>query len=363
MKSVTVMDKILASESISPWNLWWRRFIIRLKNWEYWPVYVFNIPIIFIWIWNAIRARDLFYFAVTNPGIETGGFFGESKSNILNHIPDQYKPITYLLRSPVQENEIESLFNLSGLQFPIIAKPEIGERGWLISRINNLDELKNYVREHPIDTILQTYVNLPLEVSIMVYVMPDGSRAEVTSICEKYFLQIKGDGFSTIGQLIFKQDRAVLHLEKLINRFGDRWNEILNNEKVLILEPVGNHCKGTMFLNRNDQNDENIKRIMVMLLRTMPEVYYGRFDLRVGSWEQLRLGENIRVLEFNGTSSDPAHIYQPGYSLFKAYREMAYHWKIMRKIAQQNRQSGHPRVRFKKIISALILYFRYKRTN
>ena len=100
-----------------------------------------------------------------------------------------------------------------------------------------------------------------------------------------------------------------------------------------------------------------------MLLKTMPEVYYGRFDMRVSSWEELKKGKNIRVLEFNGTSSDPAHIYQPGYSIFKAYREMAFHWKIMRKIAQQNRERGHPRVRFKKIISALILYFRYKRTN
>jgi len=326
-------------------------------------MYVFNVPVLFIWLWNAIRSRNLFYFTLTNPGIDTGGFFGESKSNILHYIPDDFKPITFLLKAPVQEKELDHLFAQSGLQYPIIAKPEVGERGWLISRINNPEELRTYVREHPIDTILQTYVELPLEVSIMVYTMPDGSHAEVTSVCEKYFLQIKGNGQHTIGDLILQQDRAVLQLEKLINNFGHRWNEILSPGQVLILESVGNHCRGTMFLDQNSQIDDALSRMMIKLLGTMPDVYYGRFDMRVGSWTDLREGKNIRVLEFNGASSDPAHIYQPGYSLFKAYQDMAFHWKVMRKIALQNRKRGYQPVRFKKIISALILYFRYKRTN
>ena len=363
MTNDTAINQSVQSDIQVPRNLWWRRFFIRLRSWEYWPVYVFNVPVLFLWLWNAIQSRNLFYFTLTNPGIDTGGFFGESKSNILNHIPDEFKPLTFLLKAPVQERELDDLFRQSGLQFPIIAKPEVGERGWLISRINNPEELRTYVLAHPIDTILQTYVDLPLEVSIMVYAMPDGSQAEVTSVCEKYFLQIRGDGQNTIGALILRQDRAVLHFEKLVRNFGHRWNEILPPGQVLILESVGNHCRGTMFLDQNEQIDAALSRIMIKLLGTMPDVYYGRFDMRIGSWEGLREEKNIRVLEFNGASSDPAHIYQPGYSLFKAYQDMAYHWKVMRKIALQNRQRGYPPVRFKKIISALILYFRYKRTN
>lgn len=357
------LARTLFSLPISSWDLWWRRFFIKLRSWEYWPIYIFNIPIFFIWIWNAIRSRDFFFFTLTNPGIETGGFFGESKSNILKHIPADYKPITLLIKFPINDEELKKQFDASGLQFPVIAKPEVGERGWLISRVNNEDELLKYVHQHPIDTLLQTYVDLPLEVSIMVYAMPGGEKKEVTSICEKYFLQIKGDGTSTIGQLIMQQDRAVLHLEKLISRFGDRWEEVLVKDEHLILENVGNHCRGTTFLNRNSQIDEVITGFMVSLLHTMPGVYYGRFDMRVGSWQDLRTGKNIRVLEFNGTSSDPAHIYQPGYSIFRAYRDMAKHWDVMRKIALQNKARGHSPVRFKEIISALILYFRYKRTN
>ena len=197
----------------------------------------------------------------------------------------------------------------------------------------------------------------------MVYHMPDGSRSEVTSICEKQFLSLTGDGRSSIGQLILENDRAVLQYEKLRRRFGHIWDTIPAAGEYLLLEPIGNHCQGTMFLDRNNEIDERIKENMIRLLRTMPEVYYGRFDMRVASWESLRNSQDIKVLEFNGASSDPAHIYQPGFSLWKAYKVLAWHWDIMYRIARQNKRLGHRAPAVKDMISALIFYFRYKRTN
>ncbi|MEO6132934.1 MAG: hypothetical protein ABIQ02_13880 [Saprospiraceae bacterium] len=344
-------------------SLWWRRFRIRLLNWEYWPMYIFNIPVLFTWLWHAIRARDVFFFTLTNPGIETGGFFGESKSAILNNIPDEFKPITILLKASLEDDQIENLFKESGLAFPVIAKPEIGERGWLITRIHSMAELKTYLRKHPIDFIIQSYVDLPLEVSIMVFAMPDGSESKVTSICEKNFLTIWGDGTSTVEELILRSDRGQFQYESLSQRLGEKMKQVPPPGESILLEPIGNHCRGTMFLNRNDQINEEIRDHMVKLMSTMPDVFYGRFDMRVASWDSLRQGKDIRVLEFNGTSSDPAHIYQPGYSLFKAYKDIFYHWHVMYRIAMQNKKAGIKTVPFNKMVSALIIYFRYKRAN
>lgn len=348
---------------ISPEKLWWRRFFIRLGSWEYWPLVVFNIPTIFIWLWNALKSRDLFFVTLTNPGIPSGGFFGASKASIISPLPDSVKPKSVLVPKATTSALLSGMLEESGISFPVIAKPEVGERGWLISKINSLEELIAYLEKHQISFILQDYVELPLELGIFVYMMPDGSGATVSSICEKHFLQIQGDGQSSIGQLITRQDRAVLHYEKLRNQFGHRWNEVLREGEVLILEPIGNHCRGTMFLNRNDQIDEAIKSRMVDLLKTMPGVYYGRFDLRTGSWEALRGGKDTRILEFNGTNSDVSHIFQPGYSLLSAYRDIAFHWDIMHQIAKKNRRLGHKSLSFKEIIPALVIYFRYKRTN
>lgn len=363
MNTDAILTHPLPKLGFSSRELWLRRFMIRLRSWEYWPVYIFNIPVVGIWLYNAVRAKNLFYFTMTNPGIETGGFFGESKSGIMQHIPAAYKPITVLIKATSTGEEIEKSFSASGLSFPVMVKPEVGERGWLAKRVNSMPELKAYLEEHPIDMLLQTYIDLPLEVSIMVYTMPGKNTPVVTSICEKHFLQIEGDGDSTIGDLIIRQDRALLQLEKLLNNFGHRWDEVLAEKEILILESVGNHCRGTTFVDRNDMIDENLAVVMGQLLSTMPEVFYGRFDMRAGSWQELKEGKNIRVLEFNGTSSDPAHIYQPGYSLWKAYGDMAHHWRVMRKIAIENRERGCRSLTFREIIAALVLYFRYKRTN
>lgn len=363
MEHDETVDSTILVPSLSPTQLWWRRFMIKCRSWEYWPMYVFNFPVLFIWLWNGIKSRDLFFFTLANPEIKTGGLFGESKSGILQQIPESFKPKTILIQPDISDEDCMSLLASAGMDFPLIAKPEVGERGWLISKIYDRQALKNYRRDHAIDIILQTYVDFPLEVSILVYRTPDNQEADVTSICEKHFLQIKGDGVSSIGQLILNQNRAVLQYEKLVDRFGGRWNEVLPEGEVLVLEQVGNHCRGTMFMDRNHKKDEALREVMTGLLKSMPGMYYGRFDMRVRSWESLSAGQDIMVLEFNGVASEPAHIYQPGNSLFRAYRDIAFHWGIIRRISRQNRALGYAPVSYRELISGLILYFRYKRTN
>lgn len=326
-------------------------------------MHVFNVPVIFIWLWNAIRCRDLFFFTSTNPGIPTGGFFGESKSDILQKIPDEYKAKSILWKAPVSEDDVVRLFAESGLSFPIIAKPEIGERGWLIAKIYSIEELKEHIRIHQIDLILQPFITAHIEVSIMVYRYPDGTKSDVSSICLKEFLHVIGDGSSTMEELILARDRAVLQYEKLAAKYGHRFDEILRSGEYLLLEPIGNHCRGTKFINANAQIDDAIREVMTGILNTMTGVYYGRFDMKIDSWESLREGRGISIMEFNGTSSDPAHIYDPAYRLLRAYRDIAYHWGIMGRIARQNRSAGIKSIGVWRIISALFLYFRYKRTN
>lgn len=352
-----------SGSSPSPGRLWWRKFFIRCRHWEYWPMYVFNFPVLFIWMWNAVRARNLFFFTMTNPGIETGGFFGESKSGIMSMIPENFKPVTCLLRQPVNMQDIEKHIQDHQLTFPLIAKPEIGERGWKIEKLTDQNALGTYLKENTFDIILQPFLEWPEEVSIMVYRMPDTGEVQVTSVCQKEFLSVKGDGVSTLEQLILKKDRAVLQYERLNEKWKSMWNNVPEVNQYILLEPIGNHSRGTLFRNQNHLIDEKLTSVMGRLLSSMPGVYYGRFDMKIRSWAELLNGEGIAVMEFNGTSSDPAHIYDPAYPLWRAYRDIAQHWKIMRSIAGSNRKAGVRPDRFKKIISALVIYFRYKSAN
>ena len=53
---------------------------------ERWPGWLFYAPIVLHWFWHGICAGDMSLPTAANPGIETGGLCGESKSAILDSV-------------------------------------------------------------------------------------------------------------------------------------------------------------------------------------------------------------------------------------------------------------------------------------
>ena len=61
---------------------------------------------------------------------------------------------------------------------------------------------------------------------------------------------------------------------------GDDINRIpINIEKVL-LEPIGNHCRGTRFINFNHVINEDLNTAFDKISLPIKGFYYGRFDLK-----------------------------------------------------------------------------------
>lgn len=108
------------------------------------------------------------------------------------------------------------------------------------------------------------------------------------------------------------------------------------NEEVLI-EPIGNHCRGTEFVNRNDLIKDEIHAVFDEISSTVDGFYYGRYDLKVRDFESLYTGNGIKIMELNGVSAEPAHIYDAGYKLLDAYKDILYHWRLIIKIYRQNK--------------------------
>ena len=81
-------------------------FFIRLRNWEHWPFIIVQFPLLLYWMWLAIRARAIFFFSASNPGILTGGMMGESKFDVLKKIPSQYVPQSILIQYPISKEDL-----------------------------------------------------------------------------------------------------------------------------------------------------------------------------------------------------------------------------------------------------------------
>ncbi|MEO0340407.1 MAG: hypothetical protein AAF242_14500, partial [Bacteroidota bacterium] len=69
--------------------------------------------------------------------------------------------------------------------------------------------------------------------------------------------------------------------------------------------------------------------------------YYGRFDIKCESLEELKAGKNFKVIELNGVFAEPTHIYdQTKISYFGALKTILKHWNIVQKIGLQNKARG-----------------------
>ena len=337
-------------------------FYIKLTNWEYWPMYVANIPLLFIWLWFALKARKLFFFSAVNPVIETGGMWGESKYNILRRIPESHLPKTIFVNKGSDLIWIKNKLKELNLNYPIIAKPDIGERGTLVSKIKSEQDLIDYLNKNNVSFIIQEFISLPLELAVMHHKMPGEKNGCVTSICIKKTMKVVGDGVSTVKQLMKKSDRAKLQIE----RFGKQFPEILKTipkpQQILELEPIGNHCRGTLFLNGNHHIDEKLTTVFNKVAAQMDNIYYGRFDMKCQSMEDLKNGKGFTVMEYNGIGAEPAHIYDPSYPFLKKYKDIYVHWKIIYEIYKIQKKKGVKAMSVKEAVTSFKKYSTYQKS-
>jgi hypothetical protein len=311
-------------------------FFIKLTNKEYWPIWATYFPVIFYYFYLSIRAKSLFFFTATNPGIEIGGMLGESKKLILDKISDKYKPASpFFAKNTSFEEILETLKKLQ-IDFPIVAKPDVGERGNLVEKLNTPEDLKKHIKKNNIDYIIQPFIDYEEELAIMFWRMPYEEKVKIYSVTRKQFLAFTGDGKHTLRELILASSRAILQYDKLVTRFDKIMDDILPKGKKIELEPIGNHCRGTMFLDGNNLIDNDLEQVISNIAMGMEEIYFGRFDLKCKSIEDLKKGENIAILELNGTGAEPAHIYDPNSNLLTVFKTLLGQWSIMFDIAMYN---------------------------
>lgn len=315
-------------------------FLVKVFNYEYWPWWLFYLPMTPYWIYQAIRAKSLTFFTAVNPGIEAGGFYGEHKTEIMKHISPEYLAKTIFIPLGMVFNELPKLLINNQLQYPVIAKPNVGERGTSVAKIHSEEELWQYHESANADYLIQEFITYSIELGVLFSRMPNEKMGKVSSVTLKEFLSVMGDGKSTIEALVLQNTRARFQLESLQKRLGGRMREVVPLAEKRLLEPIGNHCRGTKFINANHLINNRLHEVFTQVADGFDGFFYGRFDMKVSSFEDLYEGKNIKVMELNGVSSDPGHIYDPRYYLWQAYRDLMWHWKRAANISIVNQKNG-----------------------
>lgn len=326
-------------------SLSWKARWYRLTHWEYWSYAWVYYPLFPIWLWYALKERSLFFFSASNPAMAYGGLTLESKMEIYKMIPDAYIPKTVLISTAEdrEEGQLKNLMKQAGLEFPCMAKPDVGLKGLGVSQIHSLEDLKDYCAKVPKEILLQELIRYPNEVGVFYVRMPGEERGCITGIVQKEFMSVVGDGQSSLKELIHQSPRCLLQWPKLQEELTiNELETILPDKEKKVLLAVGSHTRGALFLDYSDRITPGLEAWLNEICLQVKGFYYGRLDIMYDNWADFEEGRQFRIIEINGAGSEPTHIYDPKHSLFFAWKEIRRHVRFMLKIARLNHRKGVP---------------------
>lgn len=311
---------------------------LKFKNWEYWPSYLFYLPNIPYAAYLAIKARNLVFFSATNPAIKHSGNGSESKFSTIELIPEAFKPATIFITKNSSNEFVLKSISVNSITYPLIIKPDIGFRGLLVKKIYSEKELLQYLKLHGnIHLIIQEFIEFENEIAIFYYRLPNSKKGKITSITLKKYLSVKGNGKASLKELILIHPRAQLYKKILFKLLKPDLSTVIKKGECKVLNSIGNHSKGTQFINGNHLISEELETTINELFQQIPGIYYGRLDLKYNSLQELKDLKKFKIIEINGIISEPTHIYDAkNGSYFKALKEIRRHWKLIYKISTIN---------------------------
>jgi membrane protein DedA with SNARE-associated domain len=330
----------------------------RLTRFEFWPALAVYGPLAPVFLWQILRHRSLSVFSATNPGMLGSGFAGESKGDILEGFEND-PSLPAFLRLSASLSTAEAFARVSDWQvrlskpWPIVIKPDVGERGKSVAIVRDETQLRAALERPGAPWIAQEYVNGE-EFGVFFQRDPVSGQASITSITRKLLPSVVGDGTSTLEHLVWKDARAVAMAQTYKKGLADRWAEVPADGETVRLVDVGTHARGAIFLDGADCNSPALLAAIDRLsLRFRPSpatpeglhgLYLGRYDLKVPDTQALREGRDLSVIELNGITSEPTHMYDPKHGPLYGWRALARQWSAAFSIGAHNARAGAPRM-------------------
>lgn len=348
----------------------WIGAIRRQTHWEYWPRWRLYWPVLGTILWQSLHHRSFAMVTAVNPDLEGGGLVGESKANGLARLNGPGVPAfcffphvanaagvggaghaecatvagatggaaaTALVEKHV--HDLEQWRTQNNIAYPLILKPDAGERGTGVTLINNQAQARAWFADYPRNAIAQPFI-AGLEFGISYLRFPGEAHGCVVSISAKELPSVVGDGGSTLEQLILQHPRHVAMARTLLATNAKRLIDVPAAGEQVELSPLGTHSLGAAFLDRQHLHTPELEQAIDAISQRVPGFFLGRYDIRVPSVEDLQAGRNLAVLELNGLTGEPAHIYDPQHSVSYARKVLRQTWRDAFVIAAANIKAG-----------------------
>jgi len=325
-----------------------------LSFFEFWPMWAFYPPVMLYAGWLMLRYRGVTLPTVANPSFPGGGFFGESKAEILQlamqHVTEWVAPFVRIDRPETAavgvDVELEAaLAELAdaGIALPVVAKPDLGCRGAGVKLIRTEQDLASYIAAFPrgASLLLQRLVPFEGEAGIFYCRQPGQARGRIVSITLKYFPYVIGDGVRTLRELILADPRAGKLSHLYLKRHTARLDDIAAEGESIRLAFAGSHSRGAIFRNGTHLVTPEMEASFDAIAQRLPEFHFGRFDVRFEQFADVQRGHGFTIVEINGAGAESTHIWDRRTGLLQAWRDLMRQYKWLFEIGHANRARGY----------------------
>lgn len=216
--------------------------------------------------------------------------------------------------------------------YPVILKPDIGMVGKGIIKLACVADIDSCLDKLSGAYLLQQFTALDFECGIF-YIRKAG-KASITGINQKHFPTVVGNGTDSLLTLAQNHYRYTHHWSSFLQYFDT--SRVPEQGEKICLSFIGSHTMGCKFTDDSHWLTPALQTSVFSIFEQQTDFNFGRLDVKAADLAALQRGEFV-VIEVNGVSSLPTHMFDPEYSVFKAYKIFFEHGKHLADIARENR--------------------------
>lgn len=314
---------------------------------EHLPKWLICIPLTLQWLWLALRYQSLTLPTIANPAITAGGLVGEGKLEYFDGMGPMALSATaaYCAVSTHKRYtgaELRELMRSAGLCFPVIAKPDLGLCGYGVRLLANHAELRDYLLAFPVNemVVLQQYLPQKGEAGIFYMRDPNAEAGRLIGLALRYFPRVLGDGKSTIAELMALEPRTLRLLKSPKHQSSHNPGRVPAAGEEVRLATIGSTRVGGLYRDGRAHITPQLTRAIDAIAKDMPAFYFGRFDVRFDSLQDLSAGTAFSIMEVNGAGSEAIQAWDPGVGVVAGFRMIFKKQRILFAIGNAMRRKG-----------------------
>lgn len=308
-----------------------RRRLTRHSNW---PEFILRLPVIAQYLWLSFVYRSFSLFTLANRGLgDAGGVPAGSKYENYRSVFENnsfarergMSVKTVFLEAGKSAGErfeiAKALLAREQIAFPCVVKPELGEGGLGVMICKNAGELKAWLAVNIDNAVIQEYAGGE-EYEVLWIRRPNHAAGRISSVIQKDFVIIKGDGERNLEDLIWADDKSVNNgtlYEKL--NFKNAMKKPAAGE-CCQLATAGTRIKGARYVRRPELRTKALAGTIDALVNAAGrDIHFLVLDIKVPDKTALAAGTDLRIVSVKGAGATTTAVYDDFVRMRTAYSE------------------------------------------